>query len=62
MRNKIISPDKAEVSKLFTWFEGDFKKAAPSVIAFINRYSDVKLKDNAKLEYLDYDWNLNQQK
>lgn len=60
-RNKIVSSDKAQVSKLFTWFEGDFKKTAPSVIAFINKYSDVKLSEKAKLAYLDYDWKLNKQ-
>ena len=61
-RNKITSASKAQVSKLFTWFESDFKKAAPSVIAFINRFSDIKLNNNIKLEYLDYSWNLNEQK
>jgi hypothetical protein len=61
-RNKIISTEKAELSKIFTWFEGDFKKVSPSVIAFINKYSDVKLSEKAKLGYLDYDWKLNEQK
>jgi hypothetical protein len=61
-RNKIISTEKAELSKIFTWFEGDFKKVSPSVIAFINKYSDVKLSEKAKLDYLEYDWKLNEQK
>jgi Protein of unknown function, DUF547 len=61
-RNKIISSEKAELSKIFTWFEGDFKKISPSVIAFINKYAAVKLNENAKLTYWDYDWKLNEQK
>jgi Protein of unknown function, DUF547 len=61
-RNKIISTEKAELSKIFTWFEGDFKKVSPSVIAFINKYSEVQLSEKAKLDYLDYDWKLNEQK
>jgi Protein of unknown function, DUF547 len=61
-RNKITNTNKAELSKLFTWFAGDFKKVEPSVVAFINRYSDIKLAENAQIDYLDYDWNLNQQK
>jgi Protein of unknown function, DUF547 len=61
-RNKIVSSEKAELSKIFTWFEGDFKKVSPSVIAFINKYSDVKLNEKAKLDYLEYDWKLNEQK
>ena len=60
--NKITSSNKAEVSKLFTWFSGDFKKASSSVIGFLNRFSNVKLKENADLSYSDYDWNLNEQR
>jgi hypothetical protein len=61
-RNKIISTEKAELSKIFTWFEGDFKKVSPSVIAFINKYSEVKMNEKAKLDYMEYDWKLNEQK
>ena len=61
IRNKIKSPQKAELSKIFTWFAGDFRKTAPSVTAFINRYADVKLADNVDISYLDYDWALNKQ-
>lgn len=60
-RNKIQSANKADLSKIFTWFSGDFKKAAPSVIAFINKYSNTKLSEKATLNYQDYDWNLNEQ-
>ena len=60
-RNKIQSANKADLSKIFTWFSGDFKKAAPSVIAFINKYSNTKLSEKATLVYQDYDWNLNEQ-
>jgi hypothetical protein len=60
-RNKILSPQKAELSKIFSWFAGDFKKTAPSVIAFINKYATVKLAENADISYLDYDWQLNKQ-
>lgn len=60
-RNKINSADKADLSKIFTWFSGDFKKSAPSVVAFINLYSNIKLKENAILNYQEYDWNLNKQ-
>ena len=61
-RNKITSPDKAEMSKIFDWFAGDFKKKTPTVRAFINTYaSKIQLKENATLSYLDYDWGLNEQ-
>ena len=57
--NKIESSKKAKLSKIFSWFAGDFKKAAPSVIEFINRYATTKLSASADLEYGDYDWKLN---
>ncbi|MBL7814884.1 MAG: DUF547 domain-containing protein [Saprospiraceae bacterium] len=61
LKNKIVSPKKAELSKIFTWFAGDFKKNAPSVIAFINKFSNIQLNENAEIDYLEYDWQLNQQ-
>ncbi len=61
IRNKITSSKKGDVSKIFTWFAGDFKKTAPSVIAFLNRYSTTQLDANADLDYMDYDWSLNKQ-
>lgn len=59
VHNKIISSKKANLSKIFSWFSGDFKKTAPSVIAFINRYADTKLSTSADIKYNDYDWALN---
>ncbi len=60
-RNKITSAKKAELSKIFSWFSGDFKKDNPSVIAFINKFSKVKIDEKADISYLDYDWKLNKQ-
>lgn len=58
-KNKFISPDKAKVSKLFDWFKGDFKKVSPSVVSFINQYAPMQLNKDADLEFMEYDWNLN---
>ncbi|HSF53240.1 MAG TPA: DUF547 domain-containing protein [Algoriphagus sp.] len=57
-RNK-ISPDQAQISSIFSWFKGDFTKNG-SLIDFLNKYSKVKLKPNAKISHLDYNWNLNE--
>ncbi|MEM7552241.1 MAG: DUF547 domain-containing protein [Bacteroidota bacterium] len=56
-RNK-ITEDKAQLSKIFKWFTGDFKDKG-SVIDFVNKYADVKAASSAKISYLDYDWSLN---
>lgn len=61
VRNKISSSQKAELSKIFSWYAGDFKKANPSVIAFINKFSNIKLNENADVDFLDYNWQLNKQ-
>jgi hypothetical protein len=57
-RNK-ISPNQAQISSIFSWFQGDFTKIG-SLIDFLNRYSKVKINPKAKISHLDYDWNLNE--
>jgi hypothetical protein len=58
--NEINAPGRAELSKLFTWFSGDFKKHAGGVIPFINDFLDKPLSKKAKLTYREYDWQLNE--
>lgn len=57
-RNK-ITEDIAELSKIFSWFKDDFTKKG-TLIDFINKYSTVKINENAKISYLKYDWALNE--
>ena len=59
-RNK-ISADKSQLSMIFKWYGMDFNKDGGSVKDFINKYSDVKIKPNGQMEYLEYDWGLNEQ-
>lgn len=56
-RNK-ITPEAVHISSIFSWFKGDFTENG-SVIDFLNQYSKFKIKADAKVSYLDYDWNLN---
>lgn len=49
----------ARLSKIFTWFRGDFTRQMP-LIEYINQYADHHLTKDAEIEFLDYDWNLNQ--
>ncbi len=53
-----ISQKNAQLSKIFSWFRGDFKNVMP-VRAFINLYADVKIEKDTEIEYKDYDWQLN---
>ncbi|MCB0555208.1 MAG: DUF547 domain-containing protein [Phaeodactylibacter sp.] len=58
LRNQ-VSADKAEISQIFSWFSGDFKRDAGSVRDYINRYAEEKLRPEGKISYLDYNWSLN---
>lgn len=60
-KNKFINANKAQVSKLFTWYGGDFKKES-TLIGYLNQYAPIQLNANADIDYLDYNWNLNDNK
>ncbi len=55
-----ISADKAELSKYFSWYKGDFTKNG-SLADFINKYSQSKMNGNTKVSSIDYNWSLNEQ-
>ena len=55
-----ITPEKAQISAIFNWYEMDFKYKGESVRSFINTYANIKLLPSAKITYKDYDWSLNE--
>ena len=58
-KNK-ISKENVQLSKIFDWYKKDFTKNG-SLIDYINQYCKFKIDSDAKIYYLDYDWNLNEQ-
>lgn len=56
-----ITAGKADLSKYFNWYNGDFTKNG-SLSDFINKYSQTNINSNTKINYLEYNWNLNEQK
>lgn len=58
-RNK-VTPDQLQLSKIFSWYHGDFTRNG-SFIDFINKYAPVKVKEDASISYMDYNWALNEQ-
>jgi len=56
-----ITTEKAELSKILSWYSGDFKNAAPSIREYVNRYSAVQISEKATINYMDYDWRLNEE-
>lgn len=53
-----LSASKVKLSKIMDWYASDFG----NLIDFINKYSNIKINAKAKIEYLNYDWTLNDSK
>jgi hypothetical protein len=54
-----ITTNRVEISKIFDWFSGDFKKNG-TLIAFLNKYSTTTINSKAKISYKEYNWSLNE--
>lgn len=52
----VITPDQLKLSKIFSWYRGDFD----SVIEFVDQHTETDIKENPEVEYLDYNWALNE--
>ena len=51
----------AQLSMYFDWYKSDWTDNGQTVAGWVNRYATVKMDSNAKISYLDYNWQLNQQ-
>jgi len=57
-----LTANNPKLSSIFDWYAKDYTmNGEANVIAYINQYSDVKISPNTALEYLEYNWNLNEQ-
>ncbi len=54
----MISEDAVEISKIFSWFKGDFTKGG-SVVDYLNKYASIKINEKAIVSHHPYDWSLN---
>ncbi|SFT85924.1 Protein of unknown function, DUF547 [Lishizhenia tianjinensis] len=54
-----LSKKDIEISSLFKWFSGDFTEEG-DIIDFLNSYGDIKIDKDAKINYKDYNWDLNE--
>ena len=59
-KNK-ISQDDVELSKIFKWYRDDFTKEK-SLIDYLNTYADSKISQDSDIDYLTYDWGLNEKR
>jgi hypothetical protein len=60
-RNAAVDPAAKVVrfSEILKFYTEDFRKAAPSLIAYANRYRDEKIPEDYRVEFIPYDWTLN---
>jgi hypothetical protein len=60
----VVSDGNVKLSMIFKWYEGDFG-GAKGVVDFVKKHLPAdqakKLGDDPKVEYIDYNWTLNQQ-
>ena len=59
-RNK-ISTNKVQLSNIFKWYKKDFTGNG-TLIEYLNTYLTTKINDNSDIDYLKYDWSLNEAK
>ena len=62
-KNKLTTASAPEVSAIFNFYPGDFKKGDNSIQKTLNKYSATqKVNNDAQLKYMTYNWALNEQK
>jgi hypothetical protein len=61
-RNVLVVPERRTVrlSSIFEFYTGDFLAAAPSLLAYVNRYRTEPVPEDYEVEFIPYDWTLNQ--
>ncbi len=56
-----VSADQLELSRIFKWYKDDFTKNG-SLPSYIDRFTDIDVAGDASVDYLDYNWHLNEQR
>ncbi|AXT50618.1 DUF547 domain-containing protein [Aquimarina sp. BL5] len=54
----LITQNKVSISKVFEWYAKDFNNG--DIVSYINKYANEKIGKKSKIEYLEYDWSLNE--
>ncbi len=53
-----VSEKSAEISKLLSWYGGDFTGTMP-IVDWINKYANKKMSREGSISYKTYNWELN---
>ena len=57
-----ITANDVKLSSILQWYGADFTKNGVSKIDYLNKYSKVYINRTASVEYLKYNWTLNEQR
>ncbi|TAK83557.1 MAG: DUF547 domain-containing protein [Betaproteobacteria bacterium] len=62
-RNLQIVPKRkrVRVSSILKFYHDDFLKKAPTLIAYVNKYRSPPIPQDYEVEFIDYDWTVNDQ-
>jgi len=55
----IISENKVQLSRIFKWYKKDFEKNG-SLISYLNQYLKSSISPDTKIEFIKYNWSLNE--
>lgn len=59
-KHNIITEKKLQLSEIFSWYASDFTQDGKTLIEFLNQYTTITISATAKIEYLPYDWTINE--
>ncbi|MFO7701594.1 MAG: DUF547 domain-containing protein [Psychroflexus maritimus] len=54
-----LKADQVELSKIFKWYKSDFETDGQDLIDYLNKFSHIQVKADAKISFKDYNWDLN---
>ena len=60
-KRNILTAEKASLSQIFNWYKKDFTENG-SLEDYINQYASQQLTSKTKINYLSYNWALNETK
>ncbi len=60
---QVVTEQKlARVSSILKFYTQDFLAHGPTLIAYINKYASKNIPEDYRIEFLDYDWTVNDQR
>lgn len=54
-----VENQKAYFSNIFNWYKKDFLLNSPGIIEYVNQYRNKPISASAKIDFYEYNWELN---